>query len=224
MEGWIQARLRHPNVVRASDLIDLGDHHHGLIMDYVPGPSLAQQLAEGGMSAPWRSAAFRGIVQGVAYAHQHGLVHRDLKPSNVLLEDGSTPRITDFGVAKLLNPTGVSRWRSDSRETRFVGTPGYMAPEQIDDADAVDQRADLFSLGCILYRLVCGRDAFSGESPMATLLANARGAYVDPRVWVPSLSEGLSGVIERLLAVDPNARMPHCDALLTSLHRLAPEA
>ena len=218
LESWVQARLRHPNLVRAIDLVDLGDDNVGLVMDYVDGPTLAQWVAGRTLPGPAWLRVFRDVVQGVAYAHAHGLVHRDLKPANVLLEGGGTPRVTDFGVAMVLgNDDTSSSWGDRTMEGVMLGTPGYIAPEQIDDASAVDHRADLFSLGCILYLMLCSRPAYAGPTPIATLIANAQGQHIDPGALVPPLPDPLVQITRALLQVDPRKRMRSCRELLTAL-------
>jgi serine/threonine-protein kinase len=212
LEGRVQAGLRHPHVVAVTDVLHV-DGAPGLLMEYVPPPSLARWLDTHRPSLEEAEALFRGIVAGVAHAHGHGLVHRDLKPSNVLLApvDGRLlPKVADFGLAKLLDEGDVSQTRTGFT----MGTPQFMAPEQFRDAKNVDRRADLFSLGCILHQLVSGAVPFSGNDLIT--LYDAMMA----RRWQPlpaSLPPRVRAAIEGCLAPDRGARIPDCASLLAVL-------
>lgn len=207
-EGRVQVRLRHPNIVQVIDVIE-HDGRLGLIMEVVEGPTLEQWLA-----APHRleelEAVFRDIVAGTAEAHRNGLVHRDLKPPNVLLQ-GQRARITDFGLVKLLEETGLTR------SGTTMGTPGYMAPEQFRSAKHVDQRADIFSIGCILYRMCCGQPPFVGEDALEVLNRTDRGEYPPPSSLVEGLPEHITLTIQGCLEHDVADRLPDCGSVLAVL-------
>src|SRR5262249_54200040 len=144
-------------------------------------------------------ALARKLAQTLAYAHEKGIVHRDLKPANVLLPDGrpDEAKISDFGIA---------RWRTGATQTlvtqagTIVGTPGYMAPEQARGADDVDARADLFSLGCVLYEALSGHQAFVGETLVAVLAKLLVEEPVSLAVRRPGLPPALSTFVHHLLA------------------------
>ena len=177
-EGRLQARLRHPNIVRVTDVILVGEAP-GLVMDLVEGPSLAELLARP-LDIERAEAWFREIVAGVAFAHAAGVIHRDIKPGNVLMErvGGSLrPRVADFGIAKLLR----AEVGGQTRTGQMMGSPAYMAPEQARDASGVDARADIWSLGCLLYEMVCGARPFVGGTLLAVLAAVTSGEYAPPR-------------------------------------------
>lgn len=195
-EGRLQAQLRHPNLVAATDLLELGGGTVGLVLEYVGGPTLRAWMADDGdlRGATWLGV-FRSIVRGVRCAHLAGVVHRDLKPANVLLHPtagGWVPKITDFGIAKVLGAG------DDSDIT--LGTPGFMAPEQVSDPGSVDERADLYSLGCLLHLMLAGTlpDRL-WPAPMQT--------------WPPRLAS----VVEQLLQPDPADRPANCQELLEAL-------
>ncbi len=215
LEGRLQASFRHPNVVAVTDVIDVNGAY-GLIMDLVDGPALETWLERKNPSLDQRLTLFREIVRGVRAAHEQGIVHRDLKPANVLVtfRDGRcTPMITDFGLAKALGAIGPTVTRSNVS----MGTPSYMAPEQIRDAKNVDERADIFSLGAILYRMVCDRPAFDGDDVLSILYATTSGRYTPPRSVKPELPEEVARAIDGCLAPKKEARIPSCDALLATL-------
>ncbi len=210
-EARIQARLGHPNVVGVRDVIER-DHRVVLVMDLVEGLSLGGWLATNRPDLATAEAIFRGVLAGVAAAHALGIVHRDLKPENILLETGSlVPRVTDFGLARL------DDGESQTRTGAVMGTPAYMAPEQITDSKDVDARADMFSLGCILYELVCGERAFRGPDAGAVFEAIRDGDYPPPVGRVDHLPPRLGATIEGLLRVDRDMRIPSCAAVLEVL-------
>ena len=213
-EGQVQATMRHLNVVAVTDVLDI-DGAPGLLMEYVEGPSLEQALSRYRLSFEQSVTLFRGIVAGVRHAHQYGLVHRDLKPANVLLArttDGYVPKVTDFGLAKVLQ--GESPSVGQTRSGVAMGTPAYMAPEQIRDAGGVDQRADVFSLGCLLYELAAGARAFPGNEALAIYNAIMGGDFVAPKARAPDIPQGIDLAIRGALIIDVDQRIPDCDTLL----------
>ncbi len=215
-EGKVQASLRHPNVVAVTDVIDVsGDP--GLVMEYVAGPPLDKMLKEQRPNLPEAVRIFMGVVRGVRHAHGKGLIHRDLKPGNVLLEeteDGLVPKVADFGLVKVVENAGGT---GTTKSGVAMGTPEYMAPEQIRDAANVDKRADMFSLGCIFYELVCGAPPFKGGDMLQVFNKVATGNFRDPAELVPDIPESVRAGILGLLEVDVEKRIQDCDALLDLL-------
>ncbi len=156
----MQARMRHPNIAAVTDVVDI-DGIPRLIMEFVRGSSLDVLLFNESLTMEQVDHLAEGIMKGVAAAHEAGTIHRDLKPANILLEvvDGVlTPKVTDFGLAKALDGY------TETAAGVMMGTPQYMAPEQIEDASTVDYRADVFSLGAMLYEMVSGERPFDGAT------------------------------------------------------------
>jgi serine/threonine protein kinase len=216
-EGQVQATLRHLNVVAVTDVLDI-DGAPGLLLEYIEGPSLEDALRRYRLSLDDAETLFLGILSGVRHAHQHGLVHRDLKPANVLLArtpEGFVPKVTDFGLAKVLQGEGEAT--GQTRNGIAMGTPHYMAPEQIRDARNVDQRADVFSLGCLLYELCTGERTFPGDNALAIYNAVCAGEFVPPRDIAPDLPDRFDVAIRGALLLDPSKRIPDCDTLLAVL-------
>ncbi|MBA2321692.1 MAG: serine/threonine protein kinase [Deltaproteobacteria bacterium] len=214
-EGRTMAGLGHPNLVRVTDALGIGDLP-ALVMDWVDGPSLAAWLADRRAPVPVATAValFDGILAGVGHAHRHGVLHRDLKPENVLLArtaDGLVPRVADFGIAKVRDRPGLS-----AVYMRF-GTPEYMPPEAIDGRAPTDARADLFALGVVLYELLTGRLPFDGEDPSVVTKAVLKGTFEDPATLRPELAPALVALIRALLASDPDARPASCRAVRAAL-------
>ncbi len=217
-EGQYQATLQHLNIVAVTDVIDLGGAP-GLLMEYIDGPSLEMALTKFKITMGGAETLFMGIVAGVRQAHKAGLVHRDLKPANVLLAKDLAgmfvPKVTDFGLAKVLqSDPSVAHTRSGIA----MGTPSYMAPEQIRDARTVDQRADVWSLGCILYELFTRQRAFPGEEALPIYNAVTGAEYVPPRKLLPDMPDRLDSAIRGCLTLERDFRIPDCETLLAVLN------
>ncbi len=190
-----------------------------LAMPLLKGESLEARLRrEGKLSLAEVVRIGREIAEGLAAAHERGLVHRDIKPGNVWLEgDKGRVKILDFGLARALEDGAPL-----TQPGAVLGTPAYMAPEQV-NADRVDHRADLFSLGCVLYRLATGKLAFRGTDPLTTFTAVLTQQPPDPRQLNPDLPPTLADLIVRLLAKDPADRPPSARAVADELLDLAGE-
>lgn len=202
-EGRLQAGVLHPNVVPVEAVVEI-DGAPALVMPFVGGPTLAAVLARHHLPEHAAATVFRAVLRGVAEIHRARLVHRDLKPANILLEvlpDEVVPRVSDFGLAKALAASEASLRTGTGAA---MGTPAYGAPEQLLDAAAVDPRADVFSLGAVLYELLTGRRAFHGADrdqppPLDDL----------PSRWVP--------VVAACLSMDPAGRPSDAASVLDAL-------
>ncbi|MFO0844625.1 MAG: serine/threonine-protein kinase, partial [Gemmataceae bacterium] len=216
-EARAAAVLEHDNIVPIFHLDEQGGVPF-LVMPFLRGVTLEDWLRRHGGSAPVATALrlAADIAAGLAAAHEKGLVHRDVKPANIWLDAsaGDRARLLDFGLARLSE--GGDQL---TQPGALVGTPSYMAPEQA-RGDAVDARADLFSLGVVLYRLCAGRLPFAGNDPMSVLIALAMEDPVTPRSANPAVPEGLSALVMRLLEKDPARRPVTARAVLEELGRL----
>jgi serine/threonine protein kinase len=213
-EGVVQSKLHHPNIVQVMDVIEV-DGSLGLVMEFVQGPDLATWLE--GKKLPMAEAIdlFDGIVRGVQHAHDAGLVHRDLKPANVLLQrvrEGIIPKVSDFGIAKIFGDVSPGQ----TIQGIAMGTPRYMAPEQFTDAASVDQRADMFSLGALLYELVTGESAFSPSNLFEAHDSARQAAY---RELPEDLPDAVKQAIKGCLEPDREKRIADCQTLLAILGR-----
>jgi eukaryotic-like serine/threonine-protein kinase len=209
-EGRIQATLRHPNIVAVRDVIDVMGHP-GLLMDLVEGPTLARLLSEGAPSQQAMGAIGSGILFGMAAAHRIGLVHRDLKPANVLLaiENGVVvAKIADFGLARL-EDGGAGMTSSGAS----LGTPRYMAPEQVRDPRDVDASSDVWALGAMLYELCAGIPAFEA-SDLLELYNDIGGArFVPLKTLAPGLPEGWLAAVDAAMRVRRSERPADAEGL-----------
>ena len=161
-EGRIQASLRHRNIVTVTDTV-LIDDQPGLVMEWVDGTNLDAFIEKRSpLPLDLIESVGRSIIRGVRAAHAAGHLHRDLKPDNILIadEDGEwVPKVADFGLAKVLQDDGIAG--ASTVHGSVFGTPQYMSPEQAMDSKSVDERTDVFALGCILYELCTGTRAVS---------------------------------------------------------------
>ena len=217
LEGQIQATLKHPNIVRVSDVVE----HNGapvLIMDFVDGPTLKEWLQQQQPSPYQATVLFSGIIEGMAFAHAHGMIHRDMKPDNIMLEavsNGLKPMIMDFGLAKVFDDDGGSLGHTRAGAT--MGTPEYMAPEQVRDSTDVDERSDIFSLGCIFYRLLTGSSAFGADDIVGVFNAVVDHDPAPPSDVQPGIPPALDKLVQDLLAKNREDRPQSCLAISQTL-------
>jgi serine/threonine protein kinase/Leucine-rich repeat (LRR) protein len=197
------ARLIHPNIVTAFDAEQVGDTHF-LVMEFVPGQSLAQVIQKRGQLPVALACEYvRQAALGLQHAFEQGMVHRDIKPANLMLTSGGQIKILDFGLARLASelPDGVA-----TQEGLVLGTPDYIAPEQAEDSRQADIRADIYSLGCTLYHLLTGRPPFPTGTFLQKIKAHQTQAPRPLSELRPDVPVGLLAVVERMMAKDPVQR------------------
>jgi serine/threonine-protein kinase len=212
-EAKVLASLNHPNLGAIYGLEEVEDSKY-LILEYVEGSSLADRLAQGPVAMDEALEICRQIALGIEAAHEAGVVHRDLKPGNVRLTSEGLVKVLDFGLAKPTGadaPSGPDLTQSPTltygatREGIVLGTAGYMSPEQA-RGRRVDRRTDMWSLGCILYEMLTGAQAFQGETISDTLAAVLRGEP-DWSLLPEGTPEALRRLLHRCLEKDPKKRM-----------------
>ncbi|HEV3261719.1 MAG TPA: protein kinase [Gemmataceae bacterium] len=198
------ASLSHPNIVTAYDAEQAGDLHL-LVMEFVPGLSLAQVLEQKGPLPVARACHYvRQAALGLQHAFEQGMVHRDIKPQNLMLTPKGQVKVLDFGLARL---RGAGPQAGGLTQTgAFMGTPEYVSPEQATDARTADIRADLYSLGCTLYFLLTGRPPFVADTAVKLVLAHIEKVPTPLHALRAEVPEALSAVVGRLLAKDPGQR------------------
>lgn len=206
-EIHLAAQLQHPHLVPVLQAGE-ADGLPYFVMPYVAGESLRARLA-GGRPIPTREAVaiLRDVARAMSYAHEQGIVHRDIKPDNVLLSSGAA-MVTDFGIAKALS-SSRSTSPNDTALTRAgssLGTPTYMAPEQVAADPAADHRVDIYALGIMGYELLSGRPPFHDRSPQALLTAHLVEAPAPLGERVPGIPRVLAELIMRCLEKDPAQR------------------
>jgi eukaryotic-like serine/threonine-protein kinase len=205
-EGKASSRIRHPNVVDVYDVALEGDMPY-LVMEFLEGEDLSKRLArEGALSVMQAADVLLPVVSALAAAHELGVVHRDLKPENILLcnERGTIkPKVVDFGISKIINPDEVQALTGTAA---MLGTPYYMSPEQATQAKSIDFRADIYSLGVVLYECLVGRRPFDDASLYSLMQRIVKGDFRPPRAFVPSLPERVDQAVVRAMACDPAQR------------------
>jgi serine/threonine-protein kinase len=211
-EAQAAAKLSDPYIVGIHDFGQIHGQHY-FAMEYVAGPSLAQLLKGGPLPVDDAARHVLAVAKAVGHLHAMGVVHRDLKPSNILLDETGRPRVTDFGLAKMLDADGTM-----TGANAIVGTPGYMAPEQAAGRGAsVGPLSDVYSLGAILYELLIGRPPFDGETPLDTLVQVIEGEPQRPRRINPKIPRTLEAICLKCLEKDPSRRYPSATALADDL-------
>ncbi|MSP62343.1 MAG: serine/threonine protein kinase, partial [Myxococcales bacterium] len=199
-EVKLARRVTHHNVARTYD-IGMHEGEKFLTMELVEGQSLGAQFGEQGPMAAARLAALGcAICAGLEAAHAAGVVHRDLKPDNVMVARDGRVVITDFGIACACDAS------APARTLGAIGTPAYMAPEQVESDEPIDARADLYALGVVLYELATGDLPWHGRSAFTLAAARLASPPPDPRAKRPDLPAGLAGVILRCMARKPEDR------------------
>jgi hypothetical protein len=209
-EAQAIARLRHPNIV---DVYDFGEFQGTpyMIVEYIPGGSLAAKMAHGPLDQATALKYLEGIAAGLDYAHGHGVVHRDVKPANVLLTAEDTPVLADFGLAKLLQGTSLK-----SMTGVTTGTPAYMAPEQV-IGHQVGPASDRYSLATIAYEMLTGAIPFDGEGLMELLYAQVHREPPAPSSRHSALNPDVDQVLLRGLAKNPAERWESATAFVDAL-------
>jgi serine/threonine-protein kinase len=226
-EARAVAKLHHPNIVEVFDVSELEETERYLVVELVEGSSLRRFLAEyGKMPAEVAAALAIELADALEHAHQNGVIHRDIKPENVLittcvrsgapgslarsLHNGSRVKITDFGIAKVLDAQGVTS------TGQVLGSPSHMAPEQIEGTE-VTVRADVFGLGVLLYECMTGHLPFEGQNPAQVLRKVIEGRFVPAERMLPTVGIELGHVVDRALSHDASERYESAAAFASAL-------
>jgi hypothetical protein len=200
-EAQTIARLKHPNIVA---LYDIGEQDGTLfmVMEYVAGRTVAQLLRERGrLSLVDTAVILKDTAAALDYAHAQAVVHRDIKPSNVIVEaETGRAALVDFGIAKIAAETQITQTGG------MVGTLDYIAPEQIQGGVTVDERADIYSLGIMVYQMLTGELPFRHNNPGAMVMAHLMQPAPDPRDWVADLPESVAVAVMRAMSKKPEQR------------------
>jgi serine/threonine-protein kinase len=221
-EARLAAAVNHPNVATVYEAGEDGGRMF-LALELVRGVSLRSRLAAGRIPLSETARIAGAVARALARAHELGVIHRDLKPENVLLGAGGEVKVLDFGLAKRMRKDSADEPDAPILTSRdqLVGTPGYMAPEQIRSGGDVDHRADLFAFGVMLYEMTTGRRPFG--SGMEALAATLRDAPAPPRSLAAQISAPLDRLILHCLEKDPNLRLGDARDAADMLAQLAEE-
>ncbi len=202
-EARALARLNHPDIVAVYDFGEAGGYHY-LLMEYVDGLTLRQLLQTRKLSPEEALAIVPKICGALQFAHERGIVHRDIKPENILLDKQGQVKIADFGIAKIVGTEAAGHGLTGAKDV--IGTPHYMAPEQIEKPQTVDHRADIYSLGVVFYEML------TGELPLGKFQSPSRMVQVDVR---------LDEVVLHALEKNPDRRYQHASEVKTDVETIA---
>jgi len=213
-EAAIGTRLNHPNVMRVYSDGEGSEKHSRvyMVMEWCDGRLLRRILDEGRISQNRAIHIAMGVLEALDYIHANGVVHRDLKPENILVDDNDNVKLIDFGIASDIS----SRRLTYANITAALGTPDYIAPEQVKGKRG-DARTDIFSMGVILYEMLTGKLPFSGPSPLAAMNDRLLNPPLPPRVADPAVSPQMQEILYRALERDPRNRYAHAQDFLKDL-------
>jgi serine/threonine-protein kinase len=209
-EAVAAARLAHPGIVSIYDTC-ADDGVEAIVMELVPGPTLRQRLDDPAPIDPWQAAGLAAqVAEALDAAHRAGLVHRDVKPANVLLCGDGRVKVADFGIAKAVADADLTQ------PGLMVGTAKYLAPEQV-RGEPVDPRTDIYSLGVVLYEMLCGRPPFVADTDAATALARLQRDPLRPRQVRAGIPKSLEAIVCRAMAREPVDRYDSASDLRAAL-------
>jgi eukaryotic-like serine/threonine-protein kinase len=205
----VHARLHHPNIAALRTALRIDERLY-MVVELVEGSSLGEKLREGPLPVPAAVAYTTQALSALSYAHGCGVIHRDIKPANLLIGNDGAVKLTDFGVARAIDATGLTSMGL------AVGTLAYMSPEQV-RAEPVDARSDLYSLGLTFYEMVTGRRAIPGDTAHSIMSAQLMTMPTEPVAVNPSVPRWISALIMRALAKEPDRRFQSADELKAAL-------
>ena len=216
-EARLAAKLSHNNIVQAIDVASVGNVHY-LVMEYVEGKSIQQELDEGRKFAEKEAVDIAlQVAHAIDHAHRRGLIHRDIKPANILLTNDGIAKLADLGTAREMGDAALAR----AEQGMTIGTPFYIAPEQAAGKADIDGRADIYSLGATLYHMVTGRPPFPGPGVDAVLHAHQKEPLTPPERLNPDLSPALGRVISMMMAKSRRQRYQTPEGLIIDLECLS---
>lgn len=229
-EAYAAAQLTHHNVIQIYDIGEERGQHY-FSMEFVPGQSLMDLVKkEGKLSAEAAVGYVLQAARGLRYGHNQGMVHRDIKPDNLMLNTEGIVKVADLGLVKLPSgdlpaqagsvPSGDDDDEGKTELTRSgsaMGTPAYMPPEQARDSATVDQRADIYSLGCTLYVLITGRPPFDGKTALEIISKHQTQPITPPEVVVKRVPKAISDILLKMMAKKPDDRYQNMDEVIAAL-------
>ena len=204
-EARAVAALRHPNIVQVYDFdYDQTRRVYYMVMEFIDGPTLKERLRDLEAQGAWMeieeaARVTAAVADALDYAHRRGMVHRDVKPANIMFNSEGQVILTDFGIARMVNLSGVTA------SGAVVGTPAYISPEQ-GLGRAGDERSDIYSLGVVFYQLLTGVLPFEADTPMGVVLKHINDPLPAPRSIRPDLPPHLEEILFRVLAKEPDHR------------------
>jgi serine/threonine protein kinase len=213
-EARLGLTMDHPNVIHCLEVGEANGRHY-MALEFVDGEDLGDCLQKRGFFLEGQALAIiLAAARGMSYAHKHGLLHRDIKPANLMLTKAGTVKVMDFGLA-----------RADQEDQHLtmsgalVGTPHYMAPEQVEGKVEVDARADMYSLGVTLFHMLTGRPPYIGKNMYDILMAHVRQSVPNPRQYNTNISDETANLVLWMCEKDREKRLPSMERLIVEISR-----
>lgn len=208
-EAKTQALLQHPNIIQVTDFIKENDQFF-MVMEHVEGKGLDELIQDKKISEDEMLSIFKDVLKGLGHAHSKGIIHRDIKPSNIMITQDNTAKIMDFGIAMLT---------SEKRDGDLVvaGTPPYMSPEQITQPGEMDHRSDIYSLGILMFQILCGKRPFDGKTIRETQQNHIYKKLPKIKPVFPESAPEISQILKTSLAKKPEYRFRDCQEFLKSI-------
>ncbi len=219
-EAQSAAGLNHPNIVAVYDTGEERDTVSDvsvpyIVMELVEGVTLREVLRDGRKIVPERALEFTaGVLDALAYAHRAGIVHRDIKPANVMLTPNGTVKVMDFGIARAVADTSATM----TQTAAVIGTAQYLSPEQA-RGEKVDNRSDIYSVGCLLYELLTSQPLFKGDSPVSVAYQHVREMPVPPSQLDPEITPAMDAIVLKSLEKDPRDRYSDAGEMRDDINR-----
>ena len=210
-EAQAVAKLRHDNILEIFDFAGEGEKESFIVTEFIRGQTLTAFLAKHRIPVPEMAALVAAEVAGaLAHAHRYGVIHRDVKPENVMIRDDGRVKLTDFGIAQIVDKERLTA------TGQLIGSPAYLAPELV-EGGRVDFRTDVFAVGIVLYRMMTGQLPFNGRNPHEVMKKIVEGRFMPPDQLNPLVGTQLARIVGRALAQKPADRYPGMTELAQDL-------
>ncbi len=217
LEAQASAKLNHQNIVALYDIAQLDENQFYLVMEYIEGPSLSEIIqTRAPLSLPEAVEIIWQVTLALQEAHNHNIIHRDIKPGNILITKNNIVKVTDFGLAKILSETSIANL---SASGQFLGTPHYVAPEQIDGKN-LDARADLYALGVTFYQILTNHYPFDSKDIYSLIFSRLKNPPTPLETYRKDLPPTLETILCKLLQPDPENRYNNATELLDALNEI----
>ena len=215
-EARVLASLNHPNIATIYDELEEADGLSYLVLEYVPGQTLAERVAKGQLKLEEALTIALQIAEAVAAAHEHDVIHRDLKPGNIKITPDDKVKVLDFGLAKVVGGKAADMQSTVTEPGRIIGTPAYMSREQA-RGKPIDKRSDIWSFGCVLYEMLTGRVPFEGKTTSDTL-AGILEREPDWQALPQATTTNIKVLVRRCLEKKPQRRLQHIGDAIIEIH------
>lgn len=210
-EAQTVASLNHPNIMQIHDISKLGNNYY-LVVEFIDGEPLSAIIKrEAPLDIPRALNFIKKVAEGLDAAHKLKIIHRDIKPANIMIAKNDEPKVTDFGLAKMPSAASISQ------SGQVVGTPSYMAPEQV-EGKPVDNRSDLYSLGITFYEMLCGHLPLKGDNLYNIMMSHVHKEPTPIRKYNPNIDEALASIVAKMMAKKPEERFQNGKQIVEAIN------